>query len=350
MLVHANWSAVVERARAQRVGPLLYKALKHEPTVPPQVLQTLRDSYRGTAARVAQLRAVLVEVLRALEAAGIPVVLLKGAALSVDVFTDIGLRPWSDLDVLIDQRHSAGAEQALAALGFQRARVETTAGATVAHENELLLVDSAGHLVDLHWSLFDSPFYQSRTRATAIWRHTREVRLEGVPARVLTPEVLLLHLCGHLTLHHSGDELLWLNDVAEVVARHHQQLNWEVVLAEAQRLHLVVALQRALGSAAETLAAPVPPAVRNRIKALHPSATELAVVGRLADKERSMAARLWFDLATMESWTERVAFVRTRLFPSPAYMRQRYGVTTTLGLVLAYPYRWLIGLRRGSLG
>ena len=172
--------------------------------------------------------------------------------------------------------------------------------------------------------------------------------VKGNPAWILVPELQLLHLCGHLVLHHEGDELLWLNDVAEFVARYRDRLDWDVVLAEAQALDLVLALQRTLTVGAATLAAPVPSLILERIRALRPSRAEVAVVRRLTDRDRSMAARLWLDLTTMGSWAERVAFARTRLFPSTAYMKARYGVSHPVLVALAYPYRWLIGLRRGA--
>jgi len=344
----AEWAGFLRYAERERMGPLVHRAFKDAVGVPQHVRHALRDSYRGTAAQVARLRSALVEVLTVLSGAGIPVVLLKGASLTVDVWTDIGLRPWSDLDLLVDRRHASAAVGALASLGFRPGRIETTSGATMAHENELLLEGPAGALVDLHWSLFDSPFYQAHTSASAIWHHTRGVQVQGASALVLIPEVQLLHLCGHLVLHHNGDELLWLSDVAELLDRYGDGLRWDVVIAEAQRLNLVVSLQRIVALASSTLGAPTPPAVLTRIAALQPSRAERAVVRRVIDRQRSMASQLWFDLTTMGHWRERMSFARTRLFPSVAYMRARYGVTHPVAVALSYPYRWLIGVRRGS--
>ncbi len=348
-LLDADWNAMRSLAAHERVAPLLYRAVTNSPAIPLDVLEDLRHAYRTTAVRVGQLRSALVDALRVFDTAGVQVLLLKGAALSCGVWTDRGLRPWSDLDVCVRRDQVAAAIHALAPLGYTSGRMETTVGATVAHESELLLAGPGGVLIDLHWSLFDSPHYQSRAGDTYVWDHARAVVVDDAPAWILTPELLLLHLCGHLVLHHTGDELLWLNDVAELVALEHDRLNWDLVLAEAQALDLVLALQRTLTTVTDTLAAPVPPPVLARLQALRPSPAERAVVHRLTDRERSMAARLWLDITTMGSWTDRWAFARTRLFPSRAYMRARYGVAHPVLIALAYPYRWLIGLRRGSI-
>ena len=349
-LTSQEWAVLLAVARDERVAPQVYRAIGAAPSVPAAVRHALRDSYRETAAHVARLRAVLAEVLATLHQAGIRVVVLKGAALTVDVRTDIGLRPWSDLDLLVDRHDAPAVVEALTGLGFRSGRAETTTGATLAHENELLLVGPTGCHVDLHWALFDSPFYQTRTAAGALWAYTRPVRIAGAPALALTPEWQLLHLCGHLVLHHRGDELLWLSDIAALTMRYRESLQWEVVCAEAQRLDLVIALQRTVSAVVDRLAAPIPDEAREAIAALRPSPHEEAVVSRLRDRRRSMAAQLAFDLRSMRSWRDRLAFARTRLFPSVDYMRLRYGVRSPWGLVFAYPYRWLIGLRRGATG
>jgi hypothetical protein len=346
-----DWEDLLRAAEQARVASLVHRALRNVPGVPAEIRRSLRNHYRATAARVAQLRTHLVMIIRVLNAADVPVVLLKGASLTFDVWTDIGLRPWSDIDLLVPRHQVIGATGALAGLGFRPGRFETTAGATLAHESELLLVGPGGCLVDLHWCLFDSPHYQARTSATAIQPATRRVVVQDdIVAAVMTPEMQLLHLCGHLVLHHEGTELLWLSDVAALLRRYRDDLDWTVVLADAHRFDLVVALQRVISTVVATLAAPVSVEVMQRVCASRPSRAESTVVRQLADRERSMATRLWFDLLTMGGWRERVAFLRTRMFPSRAYMRARYGVQHPVMVALAYPYRWLIGLRRGSLG
>jgi len=70
------------------------------------------------------------------------------------------------------------------------------------------------------------------------------------------------------------------------------------------------------------------------------------VVGYLTAPERGVAQRAWSDLRSMHGWRPRLAYASTHLFPSPAYMRARYHIRHRALLPLAYPYRWLRGLRR----
>jgi hypothetical protein len=81
-----------------------------------------------------------------------------------------------------------------------------------------------------------------------------------------------------------------------------------------------------------------------RLQALQPSPREARVFGWLTEPDRSVARRLWVDLASLPSWSRRLAFAWINLFPSAAYMRHRYGIRHPLLVPLYYPYRWLRAL------
>ena len=58
------------------------------------------------------------EILHAFNAAGIDAVVLKGAALAHVLYPAVGLRPMSDIDLLVDPRLTRRAQVLLAELGF----------------------------------------------------------------------------------------------------------------------------------------------------------------------------------------------------------------------------------------
>lgn len=93
------------------------------------------------------------------------------------------------------------------------------------------------------------------------------------------------------------------------------------------------------------LGRPVPLATLERLRALQPSAAEITVFRRLTSRERPVAQRFWTDLSGMGGWRARLDYAASALFPSPAYMRRRYGVRHPHLLPLYYPYRWWVGLR-----
>ena len=293
---------------------------------------------------MAQLRAIL----RRLNAAGIPVILLKGAALIETVYQRAALRPMSDLDLLVRREDVARVVETLGSLGFSPDRYERRDGALSDFENEIMLSKTKppGGLVEIHWSLLDSPHHQARIAMDWFWQTARECEVGQARAGVLSPEALLLHLCAHGWLqHHGASRLLWLHDVAEVLARYHEQIDWGVVIDRARQYDMVLALRETLMTMVRDWGACIPDDALLEVRDMEPSHGECAAVDRLAAAQRSSAAEFWYDLAAMSDWRARCAYAGGALVPSATYMRWRYSVRAWCLVPLYYPYRWILALR-----
>jgi hypothetical protein len=344
--LEGGWESLCATINAERVGPLLHRNLGALDIVPPAVRETLRQSYRVSGLNHVLLFHELGEGLRALAAADVPVVVLKGAALADAVYGNAAVRPMCDVDLLVRRGDLAAARRAFEGLGFGLARAETHPGALAEHENEVVLCKAGpiAAFVDLHWSLFDSPYYQQQIAMDWFWDTALPVRVADMPAKILGPEAQIIHLCGHLGLHHASHGLLWWNDVAEVLVRYRDRIDWPALLRQTERNQLVLPVRDVLTRAAAEWKAPVPGTVLERLRSTQPSPAErLAAVGFSA-AGRPAGRRFWADLAAMPGWRPRLRFARTNLFPSLAYMRERYKVAHPLLLPLYYPYRWLRGL------
>ena len=345
-----DWEALVELADRGRLGPLLYSVLGGQDLVPPAVEGALRAMRHGHALRDRLLREEMVTVLDRLGAHGVDVLLLKGAALAETVYLGAGLRPRGDLDLLVRREDAGPALDVVTDLGYGPVGIEARPGAYLVYENEVMLAKPGivGFAVEVHWSLFDSPYYQQNLPLDWFWQTAQSIQIGGTPARVLGSEALILHLCGHLVLHHGSDaenRLLWLHDVAEVLVCYRDQIDWAVLLSQTQACDLVLAVQEVLAEVADGWGGPVPGEVRGRLDALRPSAAEAQVVAWRAADERPVAQRFWSDLASMDGWRTRLRYAWIQLFPSAAYMRARYSISRRLLVPLYYPYRWWVGMR-----
>jgi hypothetical protein len=342
-----DWEGVCRLADAERVAPLLHVTRRGLPAVPAAVATRLGDAYQANASRNLHYRRELGGVLDALARAGIPVLVLKGAALIETLYSDSAVRRMSDMDLLVHRRDLAGARVTLAPLGFATLRVEPRPGAAVEYENQYQLrkEGTVRTRVELHWSLFDSPYYQETMSMDWFWESSEPAAIAGRRARVLSPTAQVLHLCGHLRLHHSGGELRWLHDIAQLIATQGARIDWSLVLDRARRFDLVLSLRDVLGRVVADWGTAVPPPVLERLQALVPSRREARVFRWLTQPDPSVARRLWVDVLTQPGWSRRLAFVGLNLIPSAAYMRQRYGIRHALLVPLYYPYRWLRALR-----
>src|SRR5262245_24244234 len=119
-----RWADLAAVAARQGVAPLVYRgldALGPLETLPDgarQLRQRCRALYVQNVARNTRLFAELERILGPLHRAGIPVILLKGAALTRPLFGDIGLRYMGDLDILVPVDARQRALAVLHTLGY----------------------------------------------------------------------------------------------------------------------------------------------------------------------------------------------------------------------------------------
>jgi hypothetical protein len=341
-----DWEAVGVAIESERIGPLLHETV--DAIVAPPLAEQLYLSYHATALRNLLLLRELGTCLRALTTAAVPVIVLKGAALIETVYGNLSLRPMGDVDLLVRESDVTVTRRTLDGLGYAAKRIETHPGALTEYENEVALC-KPGKLdtwVDVHWGLFDSPYYQDRIVMDWFWESARPAPIADVPALVLGPEALLIHLCGHLALHHAHTGLLWWYDVAEALAAHRAEIDWPVLLAHTEEYGLLLPVRAVLSRAVDEWGAAIPAGVLHALRSLRESPMEQRIFADLTAAQRSPRQRFWSDLTSMSDWRQRLRFARMNLFPSPTYMRQRYAIAHPLLIPLYYPYRWL----RGALG
>jgi hypothetical protein len=342
-----DWNAVGQAAAEERVRPLLHQALAGHSIVPAALRTNWRQNYLDNAR--ANLRALheLGKVLRGLHERGIEALVLKGAALVPAMYGNIALRPLRDLDLLVRPEGLEPALECLKELGYQRTGLERQPGSLTDFESQAQLVKpgALGTVVEVHWSLFDSPHYQNRLALEWFWQATEMVEISGTAARVPAHGSHFLYLAGHLWLHHQGAGLLWWNDLAELVTQAPDRFDWNQVMDWAAESELVLPLQRTMAGLAADWAAPGPEGVMDRLRALKPGPAERRVFEAMTAEARPVGERLWVDLLTTPNWRKRLRFAWSNLLPSAKYMRVRYNIRHGLLTPLYYPYRWLLGIR-----
>lgn len=171
----------------------------------PDIASLLDLHWRHNRARHRRLTAVSTDIVQRLEAARIPVVVLKGLHTATAYFPADGTRPMADIDLLVAETDAAAAADVISAAGLApgaRGRRETHWLPLSGHAQlrTLLFVhEDDPWSIDLHHSL--DQFVAAGARlarfdAAAPLRHA--ARLPGLPAAMgLDQPLLLLHLAAH---------------------------------------------------------------------------------------------------------------------------------------------------------
>lgn len=314
--------------------------------MPLQVVEDLHNAYQNSAFNNTILFSELKPITQALANAQIPCILLKGAALAPLIYENIAMRPMVDLDLLIHQQDIELALMHLERVGYKTVKVKDHLDHILEYENEIMLT-KPGHLtilLELHWNLFDSPYYQSVISTDWLWQSASSQVIDGNPCLILGHSAQILHLSGHLYLHHTGDEILWQNDLAGWIYKFHHVINWDEILSLAKKYNLVQPLQRAISLVQLDYEAPIPLPFIKELQQQSISNTEKRVFRLLNETNRSVAQRFWDDFLLIPGWHMKLRFLWQNLFPSTAYMRQRYQIKKSYQVPFYYFYRWVLGL------
>jgi len=158
---------------------------------------------------------------RLFDEAELPVLFVKGAALAVLAFGNLGLRASQDIDLLVPYEILPAATALILRSGYRRFDPSPDIG-----DAQLRLVmplrkdlgfvhQEAGLQIELHWRLFLNPHAMAEPSIIA---SSRVVPLAGGPGlRTLGEEDLFAYLCMHGALH-WWNRLKWLADVNALIA------------------------------------------------------------------------------------------------------------------------------------
>src|SRR5688572_4209604 len=115
-----DWPRFVGLAQFERAVTVVYPRLRAvaADTVPSDVLEQMRRLAMVSNFAMLHLEGRMRESLRALEAADVRVMLLKGAALAQGAYAGFRHRPMSDLDVLVDPSNAHLARRLMLGAGW----------------------------------------------------------------------------------------------------------------------------------------------------------------------------------------------------------------------------------------
>jgi hypothetical protein len=342
-----NWQKGVE---TEGVASLIWSEFQQggwPSAVPDGVRSFLRNAYYNSTAHNTLLYRELDRLLTAFSGTGIPVVVLKGAALAVTIYPEIGLRPMGDLDLLVPEAQIDDAVRVVSQLGYDLEGTLQGLNPSLVRRMGTEVNFQGGRripvLVELHWSLIGGQ--ESRYQPVMEWFWERiETFKPGneLPGSgevlCLSPTANLPYLASHLVLKHGGlrERLLWYYDIYQLLDRWGDRLDWDILLDAAVLFNWESALSEALFGIVERFDACVPKRILDRLK---PSRVVGEGLIHPWDQVQTRTLQTLEDLADL-TWRTRLQVILTLLFPSPKYLRWRYDPQPPWIWPAFYFYRW----------
>jgi Uncharacterised nucleotidyltransferase len=266
--------------------------------VPASHLQKVRDDFQHNAARNVMLTTELCRVLEDFEQQGIAAIPYKGPATALQVYGDLKLRSFVDLDLLVRHSDATRAGAVLIARGYRSHLDLTPAQESFLSRSEcdrVYLREGRNIVLELHWAVAP-PFFSVGLEIENVLEDCARVEMCGNQVNVPAPEMLLLLTCV------NGTKDLWtaLEPVCTVneLVRRYPGLDWDRVARLGRDAGALRMLHVGLFLARQIFDVPLPDRIMSSIDADQPvkdlvsgarrrlSETELPIPG-LVEKTRA---------------------------------------------------------------
>jgi hypothetical protein len=212
------------------ISPLLYTVIKDNNQLyqitPQHIFDSFKFMYYAQVKRCILQYDQLSSVLEAFNEIKCQVMLLKGFALSKVVYQNFGVRPMSDIDLLVKKKYFNQATEIISSLGFKAIINPKFSGpiAEHAYHIQFLKVFNNQHIIlELHHDLSNET-HQFNT--AEYWNRAQQYVFDKNNALVMEANDLLVYLSLH-SARHNYKRLLWLCDLAQVIIVYKDTLHWD---------------------------------------------------------------------------------------------------------------------------
>jgi Uncharacterised nucleotidyltransferase len=244
-----DWDLVFRLGEEHNVIGILPLRLQRGafPSIPAEVHEKLQARVRAQNLCALSMAAELFQILDDFAAVHIEPLLIKGPSVSLLAYGDSAVRTYGDLDLIVRHRDILTASQHMLAMGFEADVPETAIRAEKIPGEYFFMRPDTKRIIELHTEP-TFRYYPRPMRVEDLYSRRRSVILDGRAIPVLSLEDELLLNCIH-GAKHFWERLIWIADIAGIVARN-RQLDWAKAWQVAQDVDaermLLVGLQLAV--------------------------------------------------------------------------------------------------------
>ena len=369
ILGHLNWDKFISLASYHGVGGLLLYWLKRltlESNLPTDVYKDLYGIHESYSNIWEDYHEIIKKILRRFYENQINVILLKGAQLAYTDYPHVFLRPMEDIDLFVKRSDQLRIIKLMLEMGFnlyetgdscnkffirritKRRKKETYKPIFIeVHSNfqaPIRLNKSFGVDMDEFWN---------GTQMKSIWNGIQMKSIAGYPFLQLSPTYNVIYLCTHFGEHHFS-RLIWAYDIALLIHRHGEEIDWETLKDLCPRMKIRSPLYHSFSLCQELFQIPIPEGV---LKNLSHSLWRKRIGHYLVRKNilfpgksrSSLLSRFLIKMLCIDNWFEAALWF---LLPTREWIKKQYSVQgpfTVYPYYLLHPIVYLIKATRASM-
>lgn len=270
----------------------------------------------------------------------IPVIALKGIYLSEWLYQDIGLRQFSDIDLLVKPEDGLRCLSLLTLLGYKPSDSGETefvkAQTEIIHYPPMVL---EGVSVEIHIKLHGK-YEEYHLPVEQLWKNVQSVQLNNVAVYTLSMNDLLIHLCVHLDKHFQAGHVQFtcFNDITNLLEKQESSLNWDKFIETCRNYKCEVEVFRYILVANKYMNAPVPASIIQKYDSILTNDVEELFYKYLSGYTNtgfgSHVSTHVGNILKLESFADKFRYAGDILFPPKAFMIQKYRLVDSSKLIV----------------
>ena len=349
-----DWDYLTKTIIDRGIAPLLFKKLpffKNKSLIPEAVQAKLQQTYFITISRGTLLLNYFQHIAKAFSNQGIAVIALKGVYLSENLYHDIGLRQFSDIDLLVHEEDGERCLDILRNLGYRAVSALklsefVSSQFDIVHYTPMVL---NGVSIEIHIKLHrKGEMYNVLT--SELWKNAMAVTVNKCNVLALEINDLLIHLCVHLDKHFQAGKVQFtcLSDIINVLNENEVGFDWGAFTASTQLYQSEEVVFKYIVLVNKYMNAPVPTDVINKYDYLLTEETEQQFFKYLKGVDSlgnvSLSSHFYY-LKEVTTFSNKVRYLLDVLLPSKDFMIERYKIKYSSLVIFYYPLRWSEGIK-----
>ncbi len=229
-----DWDRALGIATKEAAISVLGRGLLSATTVPPAISDQLKMPVMLRELQMQQLAVRAQRTVTLLAEAGIPVLLLKGAAVGAYADPTFRARPMTDVDLLVHRADVGRARDVIIASGWP----ETTDPVYLEllqdahHRPPFVAPEIPGVRLEMHVTVMPDD-HSFAWDERDLWRHARPASAPFTGALLPSPEHMVLHACVHFAWQHTLHFGAWRTFRSVALLTRSPGLDWDALVRQA---------------------------------------------------------------------------------------------------------------------
>ena len=353
ILLVKDWDYLINTIIDRGIAPLLYKKLPlltNSSKIPEFVKTKLQQTYYKTFSRSAFLYEHFKRIAEVFREQKIPVIGLKGIYLSEWLYQDIGMRQFSDIDLLVKEEDAEKSLCILEGLGY---KIEESIHFSKFVESQCEIYQYTpriknGVSIEIHIKIH-SRYENYNVEVSELWRNAIPANVNGIKIYALGNNDLLIHLCLHLDKHFRGGKVQFtcFNDITNFLERYANTLDWNSFIESCKLYNCEDIVFKYIVMVYKFIHANVPTDIIKKYNSLLKKNDEKSFYSYLKG-EINFSSSVLSYLNTLKSFKniqDIAKYFLGILFPPKTFMVKRYKIKEPTSVFFYYPFRFYIGLK-----